>query len=173
MLKRYLPADSRAHAEGDETGWTSQRYDDARSLIFRLRDSHDRELPHWRPHPQLMDFTGARLDEPDLAASLDRGWMLARDAIAAGIATPITPITPITRIARSLRAATITPLTRIAPSEPGAAVTPARSITSSRVAVDRARIVPRVVVPTAVTTVPGAVRTRVAKQACRQRKRSY
>ena len=164
MLKRYLPADGRAHAEGDETGWTSRRYDDARSLIFRLRDSHDHDLPHWRPHPQLIDFTGARLDERDLAASLDRGWMLARDAIAAGIATPITPITPTTRVALSLRVAAITPLTRIAPPDRDTAVTPARGITTSRVAVDRARIAPRVVVPTAVTPVPGAVRTRVAKR---------
>jgi hypothetical protein len=47
MLKRYLPSDRR-DADGLEIGWTSSRYDDARSLIFRLRDTHDRYLPRWR-----------------------------------------------------------------------------------------------------------------------------
>ncbi len=67
-------------------GWTSSRYDDARSLIFRLRDTHDRDLPHWRPHAELIDFCAARLDEPDLVASLQKGWTLARGEIAAGMA---------------------------------------------------------------------------------------
>ncbi|HEX4524722.1 MAG TPA: hypothetical protein VH704_14470, partial [Casimicrobiaceae bacterium] len=117
MLKRYLPSDHRG-ADGSETGWTSSRYDDARSLIFRLRDTHDRDLPHWRPHGELIDFCGARLDESDLAASLQIGWTLARGEVAAGTATPITPITPVTRIATLGRVAEVTPLTHIASAEP-------------------------------------------------------
>jgi hypothetical protein len=117
MLKRYLPSDRRG-ADGLEMGWTSSRYDEARSLIFRLRDTHDRDLPHWRPHAELIDFCGARLDEPDLVASLQKGWTLARGEIAAGTATPITPITPVTRIATLGRAASVTPLTHIASPEP-------------------------------------------------------
>src|SRR5204863_7955424 len=81
------------------TGWSSQRYDDARSLILRLRDSHDRDLPQWRPHAQLIDYTLERLSARDLAASLADGWALAHHTMAAGIATPMTPITPMTRLA--------------------------------------------------------------------------
>jgi len=69
MLKRYLPGDDRVHAGDPNIGWTPQRYDDARTLIFRLRDTHDRELPEWRPHRQFMDFTVARLEESELVAS--------------------------------------------------------------------------------------------------------
>jgi serine/threonine protein kinase len=94
MLKRYLPID----AADDDTGWTPKRYDDARTLIFRLRECHDRDLPHWRPHQQLMDFTGARMAENDLAASLNYGWALARDASTDATA----PITPMTRIVPSI-----------------------------------------------------------------------
>src|SRR5260370_34235480 len=97
MLKRYLPSE----APGDETGWTPARYDDARTLIFRLRECHDRDIPHWRPHQQLMDITGARIAESDLVTSLDHGWELARDATASGAASPITAMT---RIAPSIRA---------------------------------------------------------------------
>ncbi|HEY2865140.1 MAG TPA: hypothetical protein VGK37_16075 [Casimicrobiaceae bacterium] len=97
MLKRYLPTAD----PGGETGWTPERYDDARTLIFRLRECHDRDLPHWRPHQQLMDFTAARIGETDLAASLDYGWELARDAASGGAALPITPMT---RTAPAIRA---------------------------------------------------------------------
>src|SRR5207248_184678 len=77
-------------------------YDDARTLIYRLRECHDRDLPHWRPHQQLIDFTGARIAENDLAASLNYGWALARDATADGVPAPMTPITPMTRIVPSI-----------------------------------------------------------------------
>ena len=98
MLKRYLPGE----APCEETGWTPKHYDDARAFIFRLRECHDRDLPHWRPHQQLMDFTGARIGQNDLAASLNYGWELAR-----GVTTraPASPITPMTRIVPSIRAA--------------------------------------------------------------------
>ena len=99
MLKRYLPSPRRAHEDNSETGWSSQRYDEARTLILRLRDSHDRDLPQWRPHAQLIDYTSERLGARDLAESLADGWALAHDTIAAGVATPMTPITPMTRLA--------------------------------------------------------------------------
>ncbi|HKP66781.1 MAG TPA: hypothetical protein VJX31_09160, partial [Casimicrobiaceae bacterium] len=99
MLKRYLPSPKRAHENNSETGWSSQRYDEARTLILRLRDSHDSELPQWRPHAQLIDYTSARLSARDLTESLADGWALAQDTIAAGVATPMTPITPMTRLA--------------------------------------------------------------------------
>ncbi len=76
MLKRYLPGEP----PSAETGWTAERFDDARTLIFRLRECHDRDIPHWRPHQQLMEYTDARLAAKDLVASLDRGWELAREA---------------------------------------------------------------------------------------------
>src|SRR5438477_833710 len=98
MLKRYLPGE----APGEETGWTPQRYDDARAFVFRLRECHDRDLPHWRPHQQLMDFTGARTGQNDLASSLNYGWELARDVATRASASPITPMT---RIVPSIRAA--------------------------------------------------------------------
>src|ERR1700681_5776 len=96
MLKRYLPSED----PGGETGWTPERFDDARTLIFRVRECHDRDNPNWRPHQQLMDFAGARLAKVDLAASLNYGWVLARAAITDGAASPVTPMT---RIASSTR----------------------------------------------------------------------
>ena len=117
MLKRYLPSDRRG-VDDVETGWTSSGYDDARSLIFRLRDTHDRDLPRWRPHPELIDFCAARLDEPGLAGSMQKGWTLGPGEIAAGTATPITPMTPVTRIAIFRRDVSVTPLTHIASPEP-------------------------------------------------------
>src|SRR5439155_395789 len=89
---------------------------DARTLIFRLRECHDRDNPNWRPHQQLMDFAGARLAKVDLAASLNYGWVLARAATIDGAASPITPMT---RIAPSTRA--VEPI-RIAPSDAPAAI---------------------------------------------------
>ncbi|HEX9276310.1 MAG TPA: hypothetical protein VGA51_07920 [Casimicrobiaceae bacterium] len=125
MLKRYLPDDDRAQSDGGETGWTAARYDDAKALIFRIRDRHDRDFPHWRPHQELLDLTGPRIRETDLAASLDYGWTLAREAAVDSAASPITPMT---RIAPSIRV------------------------------VDPARIVTRIVLPTAVTEIVAAPR---------------
>jgi serine/threonine protein kinase len=101
MLKRYLPSE----APGDDTAWTRERYDDARTLIFRLRECHDRDLPHWRPHQQLIEFTATRVAEVDLVASLNRGWTLTHDITTDSAASPVTPLT---RIAPSIR--TVQPL---------------------------------------------------------------
>src|SRR4029453_10489815 len=60
MLKRYLP-DGGVHRHDRATHWTPLRYDAARTLIFRLRDCHDRDLPHWRPHREFKDYAAARL----------------------------------------------------------------------------------------------------------------
>src|SRR5438105_11807335 len=128
MLKRYLPSED----PGGETGWTPERFDDARTLVFRLRECHDRDNPNWRPHQQLMDFAGARLAKVDLAASLNYGWVLARAATIDGAASPITP------------------MTRIAPST--RAVEPIRIAPSIRAA-EPIRIATQIMVPTAVTAV--------------------
>ena len=117
MLKRYLPSDRRG-ADGLEMGWTSSRYDDARSLIFRLRDTHDRDLPHWRPHAELIDFARRGWTSPISSPRRREGGRSRVARSAAGMATPITPITPVTRIAAFGRAASVTPLTPH--REPGA-----------------------------------------------------
>ena len=137
MLTRYLPGE----AANDDSGWTPKRYHDARTLIFRLRECHDRDLPHWRPHQQLMDFTGARIAENDLAASLNYGWALARDATADGALAPMTPMTPMTRIVPSIWAA-----------EPVHITTQIHRDDIGRDAEER------IIVPTAVTAVRGVGR---------------
>ena len=93
MLKRYLPDADEAHDDANGDAWTASRYDDARALIYRLRDCHDRELQLVRPHQELMDYTGARVRERDLAESLTRGWTLARDALVTPARMPLTPLT--------------------------------------------------------------------------------
>src|SRR5262249_36839015 len=103
MLTRSLPDRDQACAD-DDGPWPPQSYEGARSLIFRLRDCHDRDFSHWRPHQQLMEITWARIASSDLAATVEYGWTLAPQATNAAPATPITPITPITRIAPSIRA---------------------------------------------------------------------
>ena len=101
MLKRYLPNEEWAGTEGREAGWTATRYDDARSLIYHLRECHDHASPDARPHQELMDVTGARMRERDLADSVVTGWTVLRDA---AVVEGSTPITPLTRIAPVLRA---------------------------------------------------------------------
>ena len=50
-----------------------------------------------RPHQQLIEFTGTRIAEVDLAASLDRAWALARDVTTDNATSPVTPLTRIAR----------------------------------------------------------------------------
>ena len=101
MLKRYLPDDVMAHRPERATGWTSERYDAAKALILTLRDHHDRDATQRLPHQAMIDVTGERLRESDLAQSLAAGWTLARDvSLASGMRLPLTPMT---RIAPPIR----------------------------------------------------------------------
>ena len=59
-------------------------------------------LPHWRPHQQLMEFTGARLARSDLAP---RSIAAGRSRATRPPTSRASPITPMTRIAPSIRAA--------------------------------------------------------------------
>lgn len=101
MLKRYLPDEGMVHQSERATGWTGERYDAAKALILTLREHHDREAPQLHPHQALIDATGARLRESDLAPSLASGWTLARDASVAPAGA--SPLTPMTRLAPPLR----------------------------------------------------------------------
>ena len=101
MLKRYLPEEAAVHQPERSAGWTSERYEAAKSLLLTLRDWHDRDAPQLRPHDELIAATGARLRESDLARSLASGWTLAQDANV----TPAgaSPLTPMTRLAAPIR----------------------------------------------------------------------
>ncbi|MEP6679135.1 MAG: hypothetical protein ABJB78_07535, partial [Betaproteobacteria bacterium] len=151
MLKRYLPEDRSADQAG-ASGWTPRHYDDARTLIFRLRDCHDRDLAHWRPHPQFMDFTAARLESRELAVSLGDGWMLARDTTTACVATPMTPITPMTRMA----AATIRTIVHTRTMAPPPRVARQRAQRTAPFAAER---VTRTASPSAAPTVVTVIRS--------------
>jgi len=99
MLRRYMPSEDRLH---DATiGWTPDRAAAAKDLILALRDAHDRDGALARPYPALMGMTSERLAEPDMAASLAAGWLLARDMNVTPVAA--SPRTPLTRLAPSLR----------------------------------------------------------------------
>ena len=100
MLKRYLP-DEAAVRHASATGWTGERYDAAKSLILELREHHDRDAPQTHPHAALINATGARLREKDVAASLASGWTLARDIDVSP--SNASPLTPMTRLAPSIR----------------------------------------------------------------------
>ena len=95
MLRRYLPGDTAPRPDGDGD-WTTARLDDARALVFRLRELHDGEDTARRPHRELLESTAQHLGDPDLARSIAAGWALVRDPtfVAAG-----TWVTPLTRIA--------------------------------------------------------------------------
>jgi serine/threonine protein kinase len=101
MLKRYLPDDDTVLDGGLASGWSLSRARAAKELILALRDAHDRETPLRRPHQELMQLTGERLADSDLAASLSSGWTLARDANVTPVAA--SPLTPLTRLAPSIR----------------------------------------------------------------------
>ncbi|HSV20035.1 MAG TPA: hypothetical protein VLR71_16595 [Casimicrobiaceae bacterium] len=117
MLRRYLPDDTWARTGGAVAGWTTRRYDEARALVYRLRDHHDRDLPAARPHRVLMEASAAMLAEPDLARSLAGGWWVKGDAHAGAVtllSTPLTRIavTPVaaTRATSTATAAAVTPV---------------------------------------------------------------
>jgi hypothetical protein len=94
MLKRHLPDESLVLQPARAAGWTIERYDAAKAFILRIRDCHDSELPARQPHAPLLEQSGARLSEPELALSLERGWTLAREAsVSAASASPLTPVT--------------------------------------------------------------------------------
>jgi serine/threonine protein kinase len=100
MLKRYLPDESVVDDDA-AAGWTLERYDHAKRLLLGIREAHDRTASQTRPHREFIATTRARLAEPGLRASLERGWSLARDASVAPL--PASPITPLTRLAPSIR----------------------------------------------------------------------
>ncbi len=101
MLKRYLPGEHRLCQPELACGWTAQRYDAAKALILKIRETHDRELTSRRPHSELIMETSAHVRANELAQSLEQGWTLARDAQP--FAVPATPLTPVTRLAQPLR----------------------------------------------------------------------
>jgi hypothetical protein len=132
MLKRYLPEDRVALQPQDAASWTAERYEAAKALILRIRDCHDRDLPAEPPHAALIALCAERLQESELALSLQRGWTLAREATVSASASPLTPVTrlapaarmsaiPVTRSGRRT-AVTVVPGTAnvVAGSAPGA-----------------------------------------------------
>ncbi len=104
-----------------------------------------------RPHAALIEETGARIAEPELHASLERGWTLAHDASAPSpVAAPLTPVTlltPVTKLAlpvvtRSGRTTVVKPITAvtvIAQGKEAAAHPPAGSEVGSVVALPASR----------------------------------
>ena len=94
MLRRYLPEPER----DDACGWTVARRGQARALVRRLLEAHDAELPAVRPHAELIAVTDDELRDPELADSLQRGWLLGERSPGAIDDSP----TPVTRIALPL-----------------------------------------------------------------------
>jgi len=122
MLKRYLPEEDVVHDPKRATGWSAQRYRAAKSFILAVREAHDRDAPQQHPHQQLIEMTQERLSATDLAASLQHGWTLARDASLAPVAA--SPLTPVTRLAPPLHM-------MVSPRDlsPGAAMSTAPALT--------------------------------------------
>jgi hypothetical protein len=96
MLRRYLPDEPAADGEtAAADGWTRRRQDDARALIYRLRECHDGDDVASRPHRDLMALTAVHASDPALAQSVVEGWTLVRDAVfleAKARGTPMTRI---------------------------------------------------------------------------------
>src|SRR5205814_561273 len=114
-LKRHLPEDSLMLQPGAAAGWTAERYDAAKAFILRIRDCHDSALPEERPHAALIEQTSAKLSEPELALSLERGWILAREAsVSPASASPLTPVTRLAPPVHVVRSGRITAVTVIA-----------------------------------------------------------
>ena len=113
MLKRYLPDEAQAAGDGFERVWTAKRYDNARALIFRLRDCHDGDYSFWRPHRELMEITASHLGEPDLVASLADGWTLARDVEIPAAHSLVTPLTRIAIPLQTSEAAPVSPVSLV------------------------------------------------------------
>ena len=115
MLKRHLPEESVMLQPGCAAGWTAERYDAAKAFILRIRDCHDSALPEERPHAALIEQSGARLSESELALSLERGWTLAREAsVSPASASPLTPVTRLAPPVHVVRSGRVTAVTVIA-----------------------------------------------------------
>ena len=91
MLRRYLPDPEQANA----CGWTEEHRAAGRALVRSLLEAHDAELPATRPHAELIALADEGLRDPELAESLQRGWVVGERDVPAGDDSP----TPITRIA--------------------------------------------------------------------------
>src|SRR5438552_1673353 len=114
MLKRHLPEESLVLQSARAAGWTTERYDAAQAFILGIRDCHDGEFPAQRPHAALIEQSGTRLGELELALSLERGWTLAREAsVSAASASPLTPVTRLAPPVRVVRSGRITAVTVI------------------------------------------------------------
>jgi len=114
MLKRHLPDESFALQPARAAGWTAERYDAAKAFILRIRDCHDSALPAQRPHAALIEQSGARLSEAELALSLERDWTLAREvSVSPASASPLTPVTRLAPPVRAVRSGRITAVTAI------------------------------------------------------------
>ena len=131
MLQRYLPREHRLYRSESREGWTARALRcgegaDPPTCAKRTTASFRRRLPH----AELIAQTSAQLGANDLAQSLERGWMLARDAQPAAV--PALPLTPITRLAPPLRLV-IPPRDDIAFARSGpAAQTPCGSDSNAR-----------------------------------------
>ena len=111
MLWRYLPE----LEDATHGGWTRGRHAKARALVRRLVEAHDGELPAERPHAELIALADDALAQPELAASLQRGFHLVVDSDAARAMSP----TPVTRIALPVGARASTgaaPVTAMSPT---------------------------------------------------------
>jgi hypothetical protein len=91
MLRRYLPGPKAPPA----ASWTPWRLEQANTLVRRLLEAHDADLPARRPHQELLALTKQALADAEVSASLKRGWTLAAD----GALAPSELATPLTRIA--------------------------------------------------------------------------
>jgi len=87
MLRRYLPDDS--------AGWTIAQRDDARALVYALREAHDRDDATRRPHRDLLVVSGAHVHDAEAVRSIAAGWTLVRDRLPAADDAPGTPMTRI------------------------------------------------------------------------------
>lgn len=118
LLERYLPPlQGGGH---DRAGWTAERTTQALALVRAIRDRHAQENALVMPHAELRAVAAGVLAQPDLAASLARGWSLANgpSELPAAATTPVTRLAPPPRAARAGRrppGAGLAPLTGARP----------------------------------------------------------
>ena len=93
MLRQYLLAsDISSPTSMHRDGWTDDRWASAVTLLAAITDAHDRDVGIVWPHRALIDACEEEMHDPELIASLMRGFVLAPRDESAASAVPLKPL---------------------------------------------------------------------------------
>ena len=91
MLRHYFVRDDISTSAAVHYGWTDARRASASQLLAAIEDAHDRDIGAVWPHQALIEACEAEICDPELVASLVRGFALASPNTGDVPAAPLSP----------------------------------------------------------------------------------